>query len=396
MANSYLALLVLLIALAAIFRDDFSFTLLYLFAGSSVLGNLWVRRSVAALRYSRSFTNRAFLGENIDIRLEVVNTGLLPVPWVVIHEGLPVELSGPETFRRVTSIGPKSRTKFNYRLGARRRGYYPIGPIFFSSADILGFSTKNIRREGETDYLTVYPKIIPLNKVDLPSWSLLGNLRHHQPIFEDPTRAIGKRDYVAGDSLRRIDWKSTATTGRMQVKVFEPSISLDTMVFLNLNANDYHYKSRIASTELAIVVAASLANWVVEKQGSVGLYVHGEDPLDSCRNAQLIPSRTGRGHLMRILDMLARVKVEEREGFEDYLRDHRVSLPWGTTVTIISGNADAPLLEQAYQARKGGMSVLLILTGTVLKIEDIKFRAGHYGIPVIHIHQEKDLDIWRK
>ena len=396
MANSYLALLVLLIALAAIFRDDFSFTLLYLFAGSSVLGNLWVRRSIAAIRYSRDFTDRAFLGESINVRLEVINSGLLPVPWVRIHEGLPVELCGPETFQQVTSIAPKSKATFQYKIEARRRGYYPIGPIFFTSADIFGFSTNNIRREGETDPLTVYPKIIPLTKVELPSWSPLGNLRHHHPIFEDPTRAIGKRDYVAGDSLRRIDWKSTATTGRMQVKIFEPSIALEAMIFLNLNANDYHYKTRIVSTELAIVVAASLANWIVEKQGAVGLYVHGEDPLNSSRNAKLIPSRTGRGHLMRVLDTLARVRVEERDGFEEQLRDHRVSLPWGTTLTIISGNADTQLLEQAYQARRGGMSVLLILTGTVFHIEEIKSRAGYYGIPVVHIHREKDLDIWRK
>lgn len=395
MVGSYLPLLVLLIALAAIFKDDFSFTLLYLFTGSFAIGTLWANRSLAAIQYKRQFTNRAFLGEFVEVNLEVKNSGLLPIPWVRIHEGLPVELSGPESFQQVTNIGPKSVKTFHYGIEARRRGFYRIGPVYFSSTDLLGFSSSDIRREGESDYLTVYPKIVPLTKVIFPSRSPLGNLRHHQPVFEDPTRVIGKRDYVAGDSLRRIDWKTTATTGRMQVKVYEPSISLETVIILNLNSNDYYYRSRITSTELAIVVAASLANWVVEKQGTIGLYTHGFDPLDCSNIARYIPARSGRGQLMRVLDMLARIKAVEREGFVDSLRNLRVSLPWGTTLTIISGDVDDDLLDEAFQARQMGLNVLLILTGTVLQANEIKFQAGYYGIPVVHISQEADLDIWR-
>ncbi len=395
MLGSYLPLLVLLIALAAIFKDDFSFTVLYLLAGSFVLGNLWVRRSMAGIQYKRNFTKRAFLGESVDVELEVMNSSILPIPWVRIHEGLPVELSGPESYQQVTNLAPKSKKTFHYVVDARQRGYYPIGPIYFSSSDLLGFSSSDFRREGDSDFLTVYPKIIPFTKVSFPSRSPLGNLRYHQPIYEDPTRVIGKRDYVSGDSLRRIDWKTTATTGNMKVKVYEPSVALETVIFLNLNVKNYYYKSRIASTELAIVITASLANWVIEKRGSVGLHVHGLDPFESSQRAQFIPARQGRGHLMGILDVLARVKVEEREGFMDSLRDLRVSLPWGTTVTIISGDADDSLLEQAYQARQTGLSVFLILVGTVVNFAEIKFRAGFYGIPVINIYQEDDLDIWR-
>ena len=43
MADRYLPLLILLVVIAAIFRDDFSFTLLYLFAGAFALGTWWSR-----------------------------------------------------------------------------------------------------------------------------------------------------------------------------------------------------------------------------------------------------------------------------------------------------------------------------------------------------------------
>jgi len=69
-------------------------------------------------------------------------------------------------------------------------------------------------------------------------------MRHQQPIFEDP-HAYGKRDYVASDSLRRVDWKASASTGRLQIKQFEPSIALQTVIFLNLNGSEYNTRNRI-------------------------------------------------------------------------------------------------------------------------------------------------------
>ena len=85
----------------------------------------------------------------------------------------------------------------------------------------------------------------------------------------------GKRDYVASDSLRRMNWKASASTGRLQIKQFEPSIALQTEIFLNLNASEYVTKHRIDATELAIVVAASLANWAVIQKQAVGLTTNG-------------------------------------------------------------------------------------------------------------------------
>jgi len=396
MVSNYLPLLIVLIMVAAIFRDDFSFTLLYLFAGAYAVGTWWSRRGLAALAYKRHFTNRVFLGENVQIKLEIANTSWLPIPWFRVHEGLPVDLSGPESLQRIASLGPRDKTSIEYSVNARRRGYYSVGPIFLSSGDIFGLGTTDLRRRGEAEYLTVYPKIIPLTKIEFPSHSPLGTLRHHQPIFEDPTRVMGKRDYVAGDSLRRVDWKSTAMTGRMQVKLFEPSIALETVIFLNLNVEDYMLRRRYVSTELAVVVAASLANWVIGKQQTVGLHLHGKDPLNTADPPQFIPARAGRGHLMRILDVLARVQMGECPNFAESLRNRRVHLSWGTTLTVITGIADDPLLAELYQARRAGLNANLILAGPVPAVRDIQHRAGFYGISVVNIAQERDLDIWRQ
>lgn len=174
----------------------------------------------------------------------------------------------------MTGFGPRQESSFEYTLEARKRGYYPVGPLILSSGDLFGLSER-LEKQIPPQFITVYPKIVALARVGIPSRSPQGTLRHHQPLFEDLTRVFGKRAYVAGDSLRRVDWKATAQTGRMQVKLFEPSISLETLIFLNLNAEDYNFHGRIDLTELGIVIGASLASWVIERRQSAGLRING-------------------------------------------------------------------------------------------------------------------------
>ena len=396
MASYYFPLLVMMLIAAALYRDDFSFTLLYMFIGAYAFGVWWARRTLSSVKYRREFTNRAFIGEGVNVKLLIKNSHILPIPWMRVHEGLPIDLIGPKSVQRVITLGGRGEAMIDYKVEARRRGYYPIGPIFFSSSDILGLSKADHRLEGGTEYLTVYPKIVPLTNVNFQSRSPLGTLRHHQPIFEDPTRVMGKRDYIPGDSLRRVDWKSTAVTGRMQVRLYEPSIALETVIFLNLNVDDYHFRQRIVAPELAIVVASSLANWVVSKKQTVGIHIYGKDPLVEDSRSQFIPARSGQGHLMRILDVLARIQVDESPHFVDTLRNQRVHLPWGTTLTVITGIASDELLNELHQSRKAGLNVNLIMTGLVPDAREIRSRAEHFGISVVNIAEERDMEIWQR
>jgi uncharacterized protein (DUF58 family) len=132
MDTFFLPLLISLLVLAAFLRDDFIFSLVYLFAGAYALGYWWSRRALSAIRAKRYFVKKAFIGEEIPIVLEVTNKGILPIVWAQIHDSLPVELSIPNFFRRVVSFGPYERMRFEYSLLARKRGYYPIGPLRFT------------------------------------------------------------------------------------------------------------------------------------------------------------------------------------------------------------------------------------------------------------------------
>jgi uncharacterized protein (DUF58 family) len=395
MGDTFFLLLILLTALAIFLREDALLTLVYFLVGAYALSRWWSRRALKTVDCSRSFQHRAFLHEKVPVQLEVVNRHWLPVPWLQLAEALPLELIVPNTYRSVTSLGPYDRQRFTYTLNADRRGYYTIGPLHLRSGDLIGL-TEELDADSAADHLIVYPKIIPFAKVRLPSRSPIGTLRHTQPIFEDPSRVRGKRDYVAGDSLRRVDWKATATLGRLQVKQFEPSIALETAILLNLNADEYEQRTRLDATELAIVIAASLANWIIGKRQSAGLSVNGADPIATEEKPQTLPPRKGRAHLTRILEVLARIRAVPTAPFAQLLQGEIARLPWGTTVILITGAVDEVLFDEIFRARRAGLNVVLILCGTVKNAVEVQHRAEHFGIPVRHFTRERDLDVWRE
>jgi uncharacterized protein (DUF58 family) len=380
-----------LFLLAILFNDPSILTVIYLLLGVFLAGRWWRDQALAGLEIRRRLDGRAMLGETVRIRLEVVNRSWLPIPWVRLHESLPVELAVPNFHRQAFGLAPRGKILCEYTLQGNKRGYYRIGPVYVQSGDLFGMEEPR-ERQAASDSMTVYPKIVPIRRLPLPSYSPMGALRFHQPLFEDPSRVIGKRDYQAGDSLRRIDWKASAAAGKLQVRQFEPAISLEVSILLNLNAQDYEPRSRIDAAELAIVTAASLAFYVAGKHQPVGLESNGTDPLEPESSRHSLPVRKGNASLMLLLEKLARLQLTEGRPFAGLLRERGPALPWGTTLLVITGMPDAGLFDELLRARRSGLHSLVFLTAPVLRFESFENRAHNLGIPMYEIRSERDLE----
>jgi uncharacterized protein (DUF58 family) len=383
--------LLFLLVLAVILQDTSIVTIIYFLVGAFLLGRWWRDRALDSLEFHRRLHPRALLGETVSVQLEVLNRGWLPVPWVRIHESLPVELAVPNFFRRAVALPPKGKAAVEYLLRGNKRGYYRIGPLYLQSGDLLGLEESR-ERLGAPDHLTVYPRIVPIQKCPIPSFSPIGVLRFHQPLFEDPTRVVGKRDYQAGDSLRRIDWKASAAVGKLQVRQYEPAISLEVAIFLNLCTADFEARSRIDAAELAVVTAASLASYVAGKRQPVGLETNGHDPLEPDSRIHSLPVRKGTGHMMLLMEKLARVQLADGESFANLLRQRGSTLSWGTTQLVITGTPDALLFDELLRARRMGLRSIVFLTAPVLRYEEFEGRARRLGIPLYEIRSENDLE----
>jgi len=394
MIETLIGLAVFLLFLGAFTQETFVIVIVYLGVGAWLLSRWWTGHILSALQFSRQFETKVFPGETIAVKVCIRNRSFLPAVWLRVQDYYPMELAEQPQFHQVATLGPREQLELSYLLKAQKRGYYPVGPLDFSSGDLLGLSAEQSLR-GAVDHMTVYPRIFSLTNPFIPSSSPMGTLRHRQPIFEDPSRPMGKRDYQAGDSLRRIDWKATASLGRLQTKIFEPSIALETAIFLNLNLDEYSPKDWTHGTELAICAAASLANWIISKRQSAGLYTNGADQLNLTDSAAPIPNRKGRAHLMRILETLARIKARQTMPFTQYLRQHRHGLSWGTTLILVSGSAGEDLFDEIIQAQRAGLNLILVLCGWFTDIHEARARASSLGVTVVNLLDDDSFKIWQ-
>ncbi len=400
-----LPFLVTLLAVAFFTRVDAFFHLLYALCGIYILGRLWARRALRSVVLERTHDRRAFLDQEVIIEVRIRNRSWLPVLWMRLHDTVPAALAPGSVFRRVISLLPRERLRLTYTVTGRRRGYYRLGPLIGQGGDLLG-SASYETEQATDDWLIVYPKIVALRDLGFPSQSPFGTLPSQDRIFEDPTRVCGVRDYQAGDSLRRIDWKTSARVGTLQVRRLEPAISLETAIFLNLDAADYPQESRHGATELGIVVAASVAVHLVTKRQAVALATNGRDPLqaDGTDTAApfsppTLPLRKGREHVMHILDLLARIELASHEAaspFLDVLNRKSLLLPWGSTVLVVTSREVEGLMDTLLVLRRRGLVVILVLTCPDRAFSSTAVRAEQSGIRCLKIWSVQDMDAWRQ
>lgn len=383
--------LLALLLFAALLRVDFYFTIAYLFFGVYALSRWWSRRALPRLTIRREFVRRAFHGDEVPVTVTLHNDGRLPVTWAHVRESLPVELGVPTRQNRVFSLNPREKQQLSYTLHCRKRGVYALGPLQVRTGDLFGL-TPLAGAEAPPDRLIVYPRIVPLEKLGLPTRSPLAAIPARTPLFEDPARIVGVRDYAPGDPLRRIHWTATAGAGRLLVKNYQPAIARETVICLDLNAEGYDIRGRYDAIELAITAAASIANHVIVRERQpAGLAMEARDMLTEAAARFVFPAQAGRAHLMHMLEALARAQLTQGRSFAQFVRQESVHLAWGTTLVIITGREDE-LADTLARLRQAGFPVALILVQSARPTMATRRRAALLRIPIYPLWRERDLE----
>ena len=395
-------LILVLLLVAVLLRLDIIFYLVYVVVGIYAFSRWWTGRGLRSVHVKRVFAEHAFLGERITVQLTLGNTAVLPIPWLHINEAVPLGLHTPGFVRRVTSLGPREHKRITYDLDCRRRGYYPIGPLEAGSGDLFGFAESQ-RSAAGVDYLTVYPEIIPLTHLGLPSKSPFGTISSQQRIFEDPARVSGVRDYRAGDSLRRVHWKASARQGSLLVKKYQPAISLQTVILLNLNRSEYSTRRSFDAAERAVVVAASIANHLVNQRQAVGLVTNGCQMMasggadDGGKSTPTpLPPKPGRLHLMKVLEVLARVQSEETGPSPAWIQQASLPVSWGDTLVAITPVGDEPTCQALHQLCRRGLNVVLVVVEPHGPFGPVRERARRLGFRAFEVSRREDMNLWRR
>lgn len=407
----FIPLLLFLALVGALLNAGFLVTLAYFFVAIFLFVRWWMGRVPDVLSFKRVHETHLFFDETATVTLEVRNSSVIPIPWLQYSERLPLRLGYTTPHTGAAYIPAHGLQKVHYTVRGSRRGLYALGPLTLTYGDIFGFEDRILRGAG-TDQLIVYPRIVPLEQLLLPSRSPLGALRSRNPLSEDPSRVIGVRDYQRGDSIRRIHWPATARHGQLQVKKLEPAMTLQTILLLDLHPESYDSQLGDQYQELAIVAAASFANRLIEMRQAVGLISNGADGggggtgdeemrsrggiaphtpallISSSPHPLIVPAGRGRGHAIRLLEALARIESSNHMPLPVLLQQHAHGLGWGTTAVVITGGVTPALAPALAGLKRNGYTVLLLLTGGRRAGAEAAIPAT---VPIYRIREESDL-----
>jgi uncharacterized protein (DUF58 family) len=322
---------------------------------------LWARVSAGALAIDRRFPARAYTGAEITVDTRIRNTGRLPILWATVSDTVPLGLRTDEAPEQALTVGRHAEVHIRTPVACCHRGYYEIGPLTLRIADPLGIAHHG-REVTEHRPLIVYPRVLPLRRLDLPAPSALAVLPSRTRLFEDPARLVGVRGYHPSDALRRIHWTATARTGELLVKEYEYGMSRTTMLCLDLCRASFEPRDRNQAVEMAIVVAASIASHAVRREHlELGLRVEGHDPMHGGAQKLRVPPRADARNLMSVLEVLARVQAKGSGEMDTLLRDEGQSVPWGSTLVVITGSERPRLGASLLHLKRQGHAIAVIV-----------------------------------
>jgi len=334
-------------------------------------GRWWSGQALRDVMYRRRIARkRVFPGETVDVEVQVENAKVLPVPWLRVEDEWPLDVLptdqalGPShkpdmgNLTHVFALRWYERIRRPYTLLADRRGVYGLGPTRLYSGDVFGlFQTERVIEEQ--DYVIVYPRIFTLAELKLPSKEPFGDTRARPPLFKDPSRTMGARDFQPGDSFRHVHWPATVRHQQLQARVYEPTTTLTAVICLNVATFPRPWEGVLPELfERAIVVAASLAAHAVEHRYSVGLVSNGAVPR-SDQPIRVMPGRSP-DQLTRILELLAAITGYVTMPMGRFLLRASPALPWGATLVVVTPVVTEELLASIIQLRLAGRHMVLV------------------------------------
>jgi uncharacterized protein (DUF58 family) len=203
---------------------------------------LAVTREIAPLKVAR--------GDPAVGVLHLTNKGRGIRAGLVAHDAAGAEAVAVE----IPRLKPGGARRITYRLPTGRRGDIPVGPLRLVRTDPLGLA-RRVREYGEPRTLLVRPRTTTL--------PLLPSGRAHH--LEGPTtdRAPAGtvtfhtlREYVVGDDLRHVHWKSSARTGTLMVRQLVDASLPSTTIVIEARPESWPTPEGF---ELAVDAAASVA-----------------------------------------------------------------------------------------------------------------------------------------
>jgi uncharacterized protein (DUF58 family) len=335
----------------------------------------------------------AWLAVRLTARPVELRRSTQPVPLEGDDIGVRVELELESAFapagitlvERYTKLGER-RTVLQregrhlwarYVLPAVARGRYRVEEAVALVEDPFGLERRQPRLDSGAA-LVVYPRLVELER--LFSETGIHARDGRRVLLQRPSGfdLHSVRDYVEGDSLRKVHWRSTARRGHLMVKELEDSPREDVAVVLDA----WRGCSRPVF-DVAVRAAGSILQAHARRSRRAALVLGG-----ATIEVQRVQAE---GDWRRALELLAGAEADGVDSSVRLLAGERNPAALALDLVVVTPRLDGPLVERLVQRAKARHNTALVYVDGARSREAALIRLQAAGVSVAIVREGDDL-----
>jgi uncharacterized protein (DUF58 family) len=333
---------------------DFFFRFLYVLLLVTGIGFLWAWLNLRGidLKVTRD-ANRGQVGGYLAGQVSIVNHTRMPKSWLEVAEatGPSADASG----RGLALVREQVRS-WRIRTYLAKRGVYRSGIVKLVSQDPFGLF--RLRRDFvDPNPYIVFPAVEALPDLDARFAGLPSDSRATKHWEQITTDVSSIRPYVEGDSMRRIHWPYTARMNELMVKEFDMGLSAEAWVLLDMHHLS-HYGIELDDVnnteELAVTVAASIVNRLMDQSMPVGLAANGDQ--EHIFRPDSSPEQRG-----RLMETLSGVRALGQVTLQEFIYGVRSHLNQFNALTVVTASVETQWVASLTHLRRQGIEVSVVL-----------------------------------
>lgn len=365
------------------------FSAWFLLFGFSVLSahglclQAFALRRVAVIR--RLSDRRVVSGDDIRVSMVVRQRSYLPLAWLIIEDEW-FHTGKQQSFYHRKLFIPWFRAAFNYEytISHVQRGKYKFTGTRLITGDLVGFVLKRKRIQAEEPFV-VFPRPLTITRFSAPRESFAGEETTRSRLLENAAQVSSVRDYVPGDGMNRIHWKSTSRTNALKTKEMEAAGTNHMVVFLDAAHPSNGSKQADELFEACVQTTASLLKYGDEHQYHLGLF---SNTSERCMMRLSKPFKLSAGY-----EFLAGAAQDGETLFHEMLWNEASSLSAGTLIICVAARMDERFLQVVEQLRfrKMKVKVVYLYDSTSLSWHDrqLKQQLEALGCDVHELHSSQ-------
>ncbi|MFC2021260.1 DUF58 domain-containing protein [Chloroflexota bacterium] len=332
------------------------FSLFVLSALTLLICYLWTVIGIRGITgHVEDVSGHSQVGEWFGEKTTVVNNSWVPKVHVKVQEH--TDMPGHQN-TSLFNMSPRRSHSWETDVYCARRGKYSLGSLTATISDPFGIFSSS-RNFGEPQSLFVYPAILELPFFQILSRNDLGHGSSRWLTSESGPGAARVREYIVGDTLNRIHWRSTAHARKLMIKEFDTDHSnystKNIWIVLDMNHDSHVYTDVESTEEYCITIATSLIKKYIDNDKEVGLLVSDEP-------TEIFPPKIGNQHFWDMVSVLTLIKATGETTIDQSLLNNIELFGDNPVVIVITPVANDKLAAALRKIRSRGAVIVAIIS----------------------------------